>query len=148
MSRVFPNPDDVPTSLLVDFHAEHNGDFDYAVLVPYTTAAPEAPPHDDVGAPSNDADRILHVTWRIFASAVHRGAHFLNPLDEAGQPSKGRSIIATLIVADTIVYQTVLVSILRSGAIVSWTFFSIFAFGGPDPLSILPALPHISSQYP
>lgn len=115
MPRVLPDPTVIPTSLLVDFQAKHNGDLDYAVLVPCTTSAVTSP-----GAlKTHEQNQHLHVTWSRFASAVHRGAYLVNPLNATGRPTKGRSVVGFIVAVDTIVYQTVLVAVQRSGAIVS-----------------------------
>lgn len=104
MALVAPSLDTIPFPVLIDFHNQHNRDYPYAILSPH--------------APS-DALKLTAVTWGDFFRAVTRGAYLVNPLTPGGMPSRAGRVIAVLAVADSLVYQALVLAIVRSGNIVS-----------------------------
>lgn len=88
---------------LVDFHLEHNPTWDYAVLAPATgtTSGP------------------IHLTYAELTKAVHRGSHIINPVN-GGVPTLGTgNVIAIFASTDTLLYQTMVLAVARSGNVVS-----------------------------
>lgn len=110
MSTTFERsaPHSVPIPLLVEYHAKHHPDAEYAVLAPSPTQGETQP-----------SGKGRKVTWTHLNDAVLRGAHLLNPLTSAGTPTRLGSVIALLAVTDNLLYQTLNLSIVRSGNIVS-----------------------------
>lgn len=99
-----PTPTAVHFPLILDSKAAEDPEGLYAILTPASLEA-------------TSLKTNTNVTWREFNQAVHRGAHLLNPLNPNGARASGR-VIAILAVTDTLVYQTIVLAISRSGNVV------------------------------
>lgn len=117
MSPIAPSLDNVPFPLLVDFHNSRNAEETYAVLVPPSSAG-----------------GLVQVTFQDLYKGVIRAAQSLNPLTLDGTPTRTGKVIAVLALADNLIYQTVVMGIVRSGNIVS-PFGHVTRYGA---LKILP----------
>ncbi|KAL6300002.1 hypothetical protein BKA93DRAFT_741263 [Sparassis latifolia] len=95
ITRLFLPPLDGSLSVLpgfLDFHAEHNTDYPF-----YTFPDPE----------------YLPVSFKEFAYATHRVAHAMRP-NRAGP---NRAVVALIIHCDTLLYEAVMVGLIRAGLI-------------------------------
>lgn len=101
MPPVIPSADGVPFTLLPDFQNKHNANQTYAVLAPTSANA-----------------SLAKVTFHDFYEAINRAAHLVNPLAPNGVPGLSGKVIAVLAVTDNLVYQTLVMGIIRSGNIV------------------------------
>ena len=92
---------------LVDFHLEHNPAWNYAILALSTSGSAEP----------------IHITYAELTKAVHRAAHVISPVKD-GVPSLGtRNVIAIFASTDTLLYQAIVLAVLRSGNIVSCVLY-------------------------
>lgn len=73
----------------------------YAILVP----------------PSGDGP-LLNISWAEFARAIHRGAHMLNPIINGIPRIPAGNVVGIYAVTDTLLYVTLILSVIRSGNIV------------------------------
>lgn len=98
-----PRDRSLPFAKLVDWQAEHNPTYAYAVLA----------------SPKPEDETVLRVNYHELGNAVHRAAHIINPIvNGAGTRAPG-TVIGVLAVADAIVYQALVLAVMRSGNTVS-----------------------------
>lgn len=100
----------IPFAGMVDFHAKHNPTRPYAILAPTSDAG---------GSTSN-------VSWLEFSRATHRAAHLINPIVNGRQQIPAGKVIGIFALTDSIVYQAIVMGIVRSGNIVSALLFIAF----------------------
>ena len=86
---------------LADFHAKHNPDRPWFVF------------------PSRDTpEQLVTITYRDMVQASHRVAHILRPNREG----LDREVVAVLLHTDTLLYNAVVLGLLRAGFVVCLTF--------------------------
>jgi acyl-CoA synthetase (AMP-forming)/AMP-acid ligase II len=92
-----PTDGSLPLNSVVDFHLKHNPQHPWAIL-----------------SATDDTPEVT-VTYAQLAHAVHHAAHIVNPNASLPQGTK----VGILATADTIVYLTLILGVLRAGLIVS-----------------------------
>lgn len=90
----------VPLNKLIDFHLANNAEEPWVVLA------------------ATESSAEVTVTYKQLAHAVHRAVHNINPNGSIPQGSK----VAILASADTIVYLTIILGVMRAGLIVRLVF--------------------------
>lgn len=71
---------------------------------------------------------LVDISWPEFARAIHRGAHYINPLT-GSVPQKGTgNVIGIYAVTDVLVYVTLIMAVIRSGNIVRSSTFPRYVF--------------------
>jgi len=89
----------------IDFHLEHNPSSSAYVFAQAASSG------------RNASTEIVHITFELWARAVHRAAIALRPIPR--KPEEDGRVLAMIVTTDTLLYQAVVLGTIRAGFVVS-----------------------------